>query len=79
MTENEARRIAQNYVVEKSFDECFITSVYRLSPRENLTSTTNGDEWVVQFQFKNDGSHAAEYCCVIIDDATCEPRSLDSL
>jgi hypothetical protein len=79
MTENEAREIAQKYVDEKSYDECVITSVRKLSPTGNLISSTLGDEWVVQFQFRNDGSYAAEYLYIAIDDATCEPRSLDCL
>jgi hypothetical protein len=79
MTEDEARTIAQDYVINKSLDRCFVASVRKFSRADVRSPWTIGDEWVIQFQFENDGSYAAEYTSVMVDDATGEARLMEHL
>ena len=79
MTENEVRKIAEQYVVERKLDPCSIVSIRKFDRKDIPIPSTVGDEWVVQFQFECDEGVSADYLMVVIDDATGEPQQMESL
>jgi hypothetical protein len=79
MTENEVKQIAENYVVERQLAPCSIVSIRKFSRKDICSPSTQGDEWIVQFQFQSDESISADYTMVLIDDATGEPQFVESL
>ncbi len=79
MTENEVKRIAENYVVERKLDPCSIVSIRKFDRKDIPNPATVGDEWVVQSQFECDEGVSADYSMVVIDDATGKPQLMESL
>jgi hypothetical protein len=81
MTEEQAKRIALDFVAQSDLDPCEFDSIQRFPKSALAAATTNGDEWVVRFAFElpDDVACSTEMALVIIDDATGEPRLLESL
>jgi len=79
MTEDEVRRVAEQFVVVKGFDKCAIVSIRRFDRSEIDDLDSVGDEWVVQFQFECRDDISAIYTMVVVDDATGLARSIDTL
>jgi hypothetical protein len=81
MTEEQAKRIALDFVAQSDLDPCEFDSIQRFPKSALGAVTTNGDEWVVRFAFElpDDVACSTEMALVIVDDATGEPRLLDSL
>jgi hypothetical protein len=79
MTEEEVRQIAQEFVVNQGLGKCSVISVRRFCRADIPNPSTIGDEWVIQFQFENDGTYAPECALVIVDDATGEPTPFETL
>jgi hypothetical protein len=81
MTEAQAKQIALDFVAASPLDPCEFDSIERL-PRSTLPAPgSRGDEWVVRFAFElpEDVACSTEMAIVLIDDATGEPRLLESL
>jgi hypothetical protein len=79
MTENEIRKIAEKYVVERQLNPCSIVSIRKFDRKVIPNPSTLGDEWVVQFQFQCDEGVSTNYTIVVIDDASGEPQLMESL
>lgn len=81
MTEDQAKRIAFDFVATANLDRCDFDSIQRF-PKSSLEPTTpGGDEWVVRFVFElpHDVACSTEMAIVLVDDASGEPRLFESL
>jgi hypothetical protein len=81
VTEDQAKRIALDFVAKSNLDRCEFDSIQRL-PKSSLEATTQGgDEWIVRFVFElpDDVACSTEMAMVLVDDASGEPRLFDSL
>jgi hypothetical protein len=81
MTEDQAKRIALDFVSKSNLEPCAFDSIQRFPHSDLTTSVSPGDEWVVRFAFDlpDDVACSTEMAIVLIDDATGEPRLLESL
>ncbi len=80
MTEEQAKRLAMEFVARSNLDPCKFDSIRRF-PRGSLAGPANGDEWVVRFAFElpMDVACSTEMALIVVDDATGETRLCDSL
>ena len=81
MTEEQAKRIALDFVTKSNLDPCEFDSIERF-PKSSLEDTTSsGDEWVVRFVFElpDDVACSTEMAIVLVDDASGESRLCESL
>ena len=81
MTEDQAKRIAFDFVAKSNPDPCEFDSIQRFRKSSLETTTSGGDEWVVRFVFElpDDVACSTEVAIVLVDDASGEPRLCDSL
>ncbi len=81
MTEGQAKQIALDFVAKSNLDSCEFDSIQRFPRSTITTSHSQGDEWVVRFAFElpDDVACSTEMAIVLVDDATGEPRLLESL
>jgi hypothetical protein len=81
MTEDQVKRIALDFVSKSDIDPCEFDSIQRLPRSTRATSGLPGDDWVVRFAFElpDDVACSTETAIVLVDDATGEPRLLESL
>jgi hypothetical protein len=70
-----------DFVSRSNLDHCQFDSIQRFSDSTLNPSTSSSDEWVVRFAFDlpDDVACSSEMAVVLVDDATGEPRLLESL
>lgn len=81
MTEDQARRIAMDFVARSELDRCVFDSIQRTTDRSLGLPGGGRGEWVVRFAFElpEDVACSTELAIVLVDDATGESRLLESL
>jgi hypothetical protein len=81
VTEEQAKRIALDFVVKSNLDPCEFESIQRF-PKSSRERTASGEnEWVVRFVFEvpDDVACSSEMAIVVVDDASGESRLCESL
>jgi hypothetical protein len=81
MTEDQAKRIALDFVSRSDLDHGELASIQRFPDSTLILPDSSGDEWVVRFAFElpDDVACSTEMAIVLVDDATGEPRLLEGL
>ena len=81
MTEDQAKRIALDFIAKSDLDACVLDSIERFPKSPVEATPARGDEWVVRFVFElpNEVACSTEMAIVLIDDASGEPRLCESL
>jgi hypothetical protein len=81
VTEDQAKRIAFDFVAKSNLDPCEFDSIQRFSQSSLGIPNSTNDEWVVRFTFElpEDVACSTELAIVLVDDATGEPRLFESL
>jgi hypothetical protein len=81
MNEDQAKRIALDFVAKSELDPCEFESIQRFPKSFLVAPTSSGDEWVVRFAFElpEDVACSTEMAIVLVDDATGEAQLLESL
>ncbi len=81
MTEDQAKRIAFDFVAKSKLDPCELDSIQWLSKSSLGMPNSTGDDWVVRFAFEllEDVACSSEMAIVLVDDTTGEPRLCESL
>jgi hypothetical protein len=81
VTEDQAKRIALDFVAKSNLDPCEFDSIQRFPKSSLADPTATGDEWVVRFAFElpDDVACSTEMAIVLVDDATGEPQLCESL
>jgi hypothetical protein len=77
VTEDQAKRIAFDFVAKSNPDPCEFDSIQRFRKSSLETTTSGGDERVVRFVFEqpDDVACSTEVAIVLVDDASGEPGS----
>jgi len=81
MTEDQVKRIADDFISKSHLDPCEFASIRRF-PKSSLDGPiTVEDEWVVTYEFKlpDDVACSTEIAIVVVDDATGNASFLESL
>ena len=81
MTEEQARRIALDFVSRSNLDSCAFDSIQRFPHSVLGPSVSSGEEWVVRFAFDlpDNVACSTEMAIILVDDSTGEPRLLENL
>ena len=81
VTEDQAKRIAFDFVARSKLDPCEFNSIQRFSRSSLGIPNSTGDEWVVRFAFElpEDVACSSEMAIVLVDDTIGEPRLCESL
>jgi hypothetical protein len=81
MTEEQAKQVALDFVAKSNLDHCEFDSIQHFPDAALNMPGLLGDEWVVRFAFElpDDVACSSEAAIVLVDDATGEPRLLESL
>lgn len=74
LTEESVREIAEKYVAQKNLDKCQVVST-----RRGTDLDSEKPVWYVQFQFEAAEDESACHTFVQVDDATGDPRLIESL
>ena len=74
LTEESAREIAEKFVSQRNLDKCKVVSI-----RRGADLDSEKPVWYVQFQFESADDESACHTFVQIDDATGDPKLIESL
>lgn len=74
LTEEFVREIAEEFVAQKNLDKCQVVSI-----RRGTDLDSEKPVWYVQFQFESAENESACHTFVQIDDATGDPKLIESL